>query len=275
MDQVAPGVRDLQVRAILEGLRPELDPDQNLSQMQLVLKRNSNVHGSLQNGDHLRRCIERWFNEQASSLLIVRVAIRFKIMAKTILVDLIRALQSSIRSTFFVLPKATFRTRTDCSILLVTWIKAIIHQVMNRNPNFLSRSSEQLQTVQYCTDHSPGEWMHLLGQLLASLPQPRSCLVLDTIDLYEQYHDAPDTFQSLIDLFKGLMESVRTAQGYMKVFILYYGSSPHSRSSEGSQAQELTCSLQYRPVSPKLRAKQASKTTAQRIRLQRVVRKTS
>ncbi|KAG9672487.1 hypothetical protein KCU99_g602, partial [Aureobasidium melanogenum] len=43
MDQVAPGIRDLQVRAILEDLRPNLDPDQNLLQMQLVLKRNSNL----------------------------------------------------------------------------------------------------------------------------------------------------------------------------------------------------------------------------------------
>jgi hypothetical protein len=131
MDQVAPGVRDLQVRAILEDLRPNLDPDQNLLQMQLVLKRNSNVHNSLQNGDHLRRCIERWFNEPASSLLIARVPIRFKIMAKTTLIDLIRALQSSVWPTFFVLPRATLRSPTDHSTLLATWIKAIIHQVMN------------------------------------------------------------------------------------------------------------------------------------------------
>lgn len=275
MDEITPGIRDLRVRTILEGLRPELDPDQNLLQMQLVLKRNSNVRDSLQNGDHVRRCIERWFDEQASSLLIVRVAIRFKIMAKTILVDTIRALQSSIWPTFFILPKATFRNPTDHSILLVTWIKAVIHQVMNRNPDFLSRSSEGLQTVQYCTDHRPEEWMHLLGQLLVSLPRRRSCLVLDTIDLYEQYHDDPDTFQGLIDLLRGLIEFVKTAQGYTKIFVLHYGSNSHARSSPGSQTQEFTCSLQYRPVPPKMRAQQAFKTTAQRNRLRRVIKKTS
>lgn len=273
MNEMIPGIRDLQMRTILEGLRPELDPDQNLLQMQLVLKRNSNLRDFLQNGDHIRRCIERWFDEQASSLLMVRVAIRFKIMAKTILVDTIRALQSSKWPTFFVLPKATFRTPTDRSILLVTWIKAIIHQAMNRNPDFLTRPSGRLQTVQYCTDHSPEEWIHLLGQLLASLR--RSCLVLDTIDLYEQYYNEPDTFQSLIDLLKGLIDSVRTAQGYTKIFILYYGSNPHTGSSQGSQTQELTCSLQYRPVPPKMRTQQAFRTTAQRTRLRRVTRRTS
>jgi hypothetical protein len=76
MDEITPGIRDLQAKSILDGLRPDLDAKQNLLQMQLVIKRNQNMRDHLQNGDHLRRCVERWFNEPASSLLITRVAIR-------------------------------------------------------------------------------------------------------------------------------------------------------------------------------------------------------
>lgn len=238
--------------------------------MQIVLKGRNNTHGYLQNGDHLRRCVERWFKEPASSLLIVRVAIRFRTMAKTPLFDLIQAIQSPAWPVFFVLSKPTLRTSTDRSVLLATWVKAIVHQVMSRDPNCLLRAPGRLQTAQYCTDHSPGEWMHLLGQLLMSMPQ--SCLILDTSDLYEQYHDDPDTFHVLINLFRGLVESVRTTQSYIKVFFLHYGSNIPIRPSHGTQFQELTCSLQYKPVPRRLRAQNASRTTAQRNRLQRFTR---
>jgi hypothetical protein len=269
MDEITPGIRDLQAKSILNALRPDLDAKQNLLQMQLVIKRNNNMRDHLQNGDHLRRCVERWFNEPASSLLITRVAIRFRISAKTPLLDLIRALQSSGWPAFFVLPRATTRTSEDRSVLLATWIKAIIYQVMSSNLDFLVKSPERLQSVQYSMDHSPGEWMNLLGQLLASMP--RSCFVLDTHDLYEQYHDAPEIFLELINLFRGLIESLRTAQSYTKIFILYYGSNMPTNPSQGNRSQELTCSLQYRLVPPTARARHASKTTAHRTYLQRVI----
>ena len=109
--------------------------------------------------------------------------------------------------------------------------------------------------------------MHLLRQLLAS--RPRSCFVLDTHDLYKQYHDEPEIFQDLINQFRGLIDSLRTAQGCMKVFILYYGSNMPAEPPHGSQHQELACSLQYRPVPPKLQTRHSTKTAAQRIRLKR------
>jgi hypothetical protein len=270
MDEITPGIRDLQAKSILNALRPDLDAKQNLLQMQLVIKRNNNMRDHLQNGDHLRRCVERWFNEPASSLLITRVAIRFRISAKTPLLDVIKALQSSGWPAFFVLPKATARTSEDRSVLLATWIKAIIYQVMSSNPDFLVKSPERLQSVQYCTDHSPGEWMNLLGQLLVSIP--RSCFVLDTHDLYEQYHDGPGIFLDLINLFRGLIESLRTAQSYTKIFILYYGSNMPTNSSQGNGPQESNCSLQYRPIPPTARARHASKTTAHLTYLQRVIK---
>lgn len=269
MDEVTPGIRDLRAKSIVDGLRPDLDAKQNLLQMQLVLKRNNNLRDHLQNGDHLRRCVEQWFNEPASSLLISRVAVRFKAVAKAPLLDLILALQSSAWPTYFVLPKATSRTSIDHSILLATWIKAIIYQVMNRDPDLLLGSPQRLQAVQYCTDHSPREWMHLLGQLLTSMP--KSCLVLDTYDLYEQYHDEPEVFQDLINLLRDLMESVRSYQGYMKVFILYYGLDIPPKPSQRSQLQELACSLQYRPIPPTSRARHSFKSTIQRTRLRRVI----
>lgn len=269
MDEVTPGVRDLRAKSILDSLRPDLDAKQNLLQMQLVLSRNNNIRDHLQNGDHLRRCVEHWFDEPASSLLVSRVALRFKTVAKAPLLDLILALQSSAWPTYFLLPKSTIRTSVDHSVLLATWIKAVVYQVVSRDPDLFLSSSQRLQAIQCYTDHSPAEWMHLLGQLLALMP--RSCFVLDTHDLYEQYHDEPKMFQDLIDLFRNLIESVNTSQGYVKVFILYYGSNIPLKPSQRSQLLELTCSLQYKPVPPTSRARYAFKTTAQRTRLRRVI----
>ncbi|THY17604.1 hypothetical protein D6D01_07455 [Aureobasidium pullulans] len=269
MDYIRPGIRDLQVNAILENLQPALDPDQNLLQTQLILGRNNNMHDHLRNRDHVCRYIQRWSDEPASSLLIVRATVRSRVMVKTILLDLISTLRASARTVFFTLPRAASRIPRDQSLLLSSWVQALVHQVLKTKLDFLLRSQEKSQVAQYCENHSPKEWMHLLGQVLASIPY--AYFIIDTSDLYEQYRNEPDYFRDLINLFRTLMASVTAAHGHLKIFIVGYGSVvPNEGFPVGGQVRELLCSLQYRAIPPKFRAQYSTKTRIQRIRMQRL-----
>ncbi|TIA41929.1 hypothetical protein D6C78_01457, partial [Aureobasidium pullulans] len=269
MDYIRPGIRDLQVNAILDNLQPALDPDQNLLQTQLILGRNNNMHDHLQNRDHLCRYIQRWSDEPVSSLLIVRATVRSRVMVKTILLDLISTLRASARTVFFTLPRAASRIPRDQSLLLSSWVQALVHQVLKTKLDFLLRSQEKSQVAQYCENHSPKEWMHLLGQVLASIPY--AYFVIDTSDLYEQYRNEPDYFRDLINLFRTLMASVTAAHGHLKIFVVGYGSAvPNEGFPVGGQVRELLCSLQYRAIPPKFRAQYSTKTRIQRIRMQRL-----
>lgn len=79
---------------------------------------------------------------------------------------------------------------------MASTLKALVHQALQVNPDFLLHRPDKPQSAAYACDHTEEEWLHLLSQIYATMPQ--TCLVFDTGDLYEQYRSDVDYFHRLL-----------------------------------------------------------------------------
>ncbi|CAD0031426.1 unnamed protein product [Aureobasidium pullulans] len=204
-NNVKLGVQDLQVSSILTGLAPGVDLAQVLVDIQILIRRNRFPQSLLRNDGGLRRSVAHWAQDQKSSLLVLQAKFADQMMMKTIMLDLIEAPHRPFCSLIFALPKVMGEGSS---------------KALKTNSDFLVNQPGGLQSAKYHSAHSPEEWMHLLGQILSSIPM--SYLILDTSALYEQYKDKSERFSRIIGLFRKLVDDVERAGKVLKVVLATY-----------------------------------------------------
>ncbi|THY91877.1 hypothetical protein D6C92_06090 [Aureobasidium pullulans] len=269
MRVVRPGVQDLQVSSVLTGLAPGVDLTQVLVDIQILIRRNRFPQSLLRNDGGLRRSVAHWAQDQKSSLLVLQARLADQMMMKTILLDLIEAPRRPSCSLIFALPKVMGEGSSKmCSESLESWTRSLVYQALKTNSDFLITQPGGLQSAKYHSAHSPEEWMHLLGQILSSIPM--TCLILDTSALYEQYKDKSETFSRIIELFRKLVDDVQSTGKVLKVVLATYDATlPIDPLSKSRTWEETVCQLQCQPVPPRLRPQYAQANRTRRIVLQR------
>ncbi|THY57662.1 hypothetical protein D6C97_04664 [Aureobasidium pullulans] len=263
------GVQDLQVSSILTGLAPGVDLAQVLVDVQILIRRNRFPQSLLRNDGGLRRSVAHWAQDQKSSLLVLQAKFADQMMMKTIMLDLIEAPHRPFCSLIFALPKVMGEGSSKiCSESLESWTRSLVYQALKTNSDFLVNQPGGLQSAKYHSAHSPEEWMHLLGQILSSIPM--TCLILDTSALYEQYKDKSETFSRIIELFRKLVDDVQSTGKVLKVVLATYDATlPIDPLSKSRTWEETVCRLQCQPVPPRLRPQYAQANRTRRIVLQR------
>ncbi|CAD0013668.1 unnamed protein product, partial [Aureobasidium pullulans] len=263
------GVQDLQVSSILTGLAPGVDLAQVLVDIQILIRRNRFPQSLLRNDGGLRRSVAHWAQDQKSSLLVLQAKFADQMMMKTIMLDLIEAPHRPFCSLIFALPKVMGEGSSKiCSESLESWTRSLVYQALKTNSDFLVNQPGGLQSAKYHSAHSPEEWMHLLGQILSSIPM--TCLILDTSALYEQYKDKSETFSRIIELFRKLVDDVQSTGKVLKVVLATYDATlPIDPLSKSRTWEETVCRLQCQPVPPRLRPRYAQANRTRRIVLQR------
>ncbi|THW15514.1 hypothetical protein D6D23_08938 [Aureobasidium pullulans] len=263
------GVQDLQVSSILTGLAPGVDLAQVLVDIQILIRRNRFPQSLLRNDGGLRRSVAHWAQDQKSSLLVLQAKFADQMMMKTIMLDLIEAPHRPFCSLIFALPKVMGEGSSKiCSESLESWTRSLVYQALKTNSDFLVNQPGGLQSAKYHSAHSPEEWMHLLGQILSSIPM--TCLILDTSALYEQYKDKSETFSRIIELFRKLVDDVQSTGKVLKVVLATYDATlPIDPLSKSRTWEETVCRLQCQPVPPRLRPQYAQANRTRRIVLQR------
>lgn len=259
MDDIQPRIHDLQVSAILQTLLPEKDPEEVFLRIQATSKRNQG-RAHVLNQTELHRCLDRWFNTPTSSLLILRANALSEGLVKSVSVDLIKLLRSSPNQVYFALAEHTSRDRVTP---LTNTLKALVHQALRKSRDFFTQHPELLQAAKYASDHSEEEWLHLLGKLYACVP--RTFLVLDTSDMYQQYRDDATCFERLLAFFRALVRSVQDAGSCLKVVLVSYGSAapgPVDVSAEG--VAQIVCCLRAQVVPPRLQRQYAAAASRRR-----------
>lgn len=269
MRVVRPGVQDLQVSSVLTGLAPGVDLTQVLVDIQILIRRNRFPQSLLRNDGGLRRSVAHWARDQKSSLLVLQARLADQMMMKTIMLDLIEAPHRPFCSLIFALPKVMGEGSSKiCSESLESWTRNLVYQALKTNSDFLVNQPGGLQSAKYHSAHSPEEWMHLLGQILSSIPM--TCLILNTGALYEQYKHKSETFSRIIELFRKLVDDVQSTGKVLKVVLATYDATlPIDPLSESRTWEETVCRLQCQPVPPRLRPQYAQANRTRRIVLQR------
>ncbi|THX92860.1 hypothetical protein D6D03_10303 [Aureobasidium pullulans] len=263
------GVQDLQVSSVLTGLAPGVDLTQVLVDIQILIRRNRFPQSLLRNDGGLRRSVAHWAQDQKSSLLVLQAKFADQMMMKTIMLDLIEAPRRPSCSLIFALPKVMGEGSSKiCSESLESWTRNLVYQALKTNSEFLIGQPGGLQSAKYHSAHSPEEWMHLLSQILSSIPM--TCLILDTSALYEQYKDKSETFSRIIELFRKLVDDVQSTGKVLKVVLATYDATlPIDPLSKSRTWEETVCQLQCQPVPPRLRPQYAQANRTRRIVLQR------
>ncbi|KEQ88968.1 hypothetical protein M438DRAFT_265093 [Aureobasidium pullulans EXF-150] len=269
MRVVRPGVQDLQVSSVLTGLAPGVDLAQVLVDIQILIRRNRFPQSLLRNDGGLRRSVAHWAQDQKSSLLVLQAKFADQMMMKTIMLDLIEAPHRPFCSLIFALPKVMGEGSSKmCSESLESWTRSLVYQALKTNSDFLITQPGGLQSAKYHSAHSPEEWMHLLGQILGSIPM--TCLILDTSALYEQYKDKSETFSHIIGLFRKLVDEVQSAGKVLKVVLATYDAAlPTDPLLNSRSWEETMCRLQYQSVPPRSRPQYAQANRTRRVVLQR------
>lgn len=242
-----PRVYDLQISAILNHLAPATEPESMLLRSQSLAKRHARSPSTVRDQGELRRRLEQWFSSIESCLFILQTGIRAEALAKIVLVNTIEQLRCSSCIVYFVLSESS---GSEPAASLPDLLKSIVYQVLRSNPDFLAQRPHEISSVKYKAEHTAEEWLHLLSQVLSSLPL--TYLLIDTSGLFQQIDGNGQQLQQVIDLFQSLVDRVNAAGKALKVLLVSYGSSVSTVTPQGSR---MVYSLRQQVLPPKMQMK--------------------